>query len=159
MKKQKRVLFISSTGGHFHELMRLRPLFKKYDTYIATEKQKTNEYLRDEFKNKVFYLLYGTKDHPITYPFKLILNCFISLFYFFKIRPDCIVTTGTHTAGPICCIAKIFGKKVIYIETIANINSKTITGRIIYHIADLFLVQWESMLKLYPKAIYKGWIY
>ncbi len=159
MKRQPKVLFISSTGGHFHELMRLRPLFSKYNTYIATEKQKTNDYLKDEFKNKVFYLLYGTKDHPISYPFKLLINCFISLFYFIKIRPDCIVTTGTHTAGPICCIAKIFGKKVIYIETIANINSKTITGRLIYHIADLFLVQWESMLKLYPKAIYKGWIY
>lgn len=159
MKKQKKVLFISSTGGHFHELMRLKPLFPKYDTYIATERQKTNEYLKKDFKGKVFYLLYGTKDHPFSYPFKLFINCFISLYYFLKIRPDVIVTTGTHTAGPICCIAKIFGKKIIYIETIANINSKTITGRFIYLIADLFLVQWESMLKLYPKAIYKGWIY
>ena len=156
---EKKVLFISSTGGHFNELMRLNPLFPKYNTYIATEKQKNNEYLKEEFKGKVFYLLYGTKDNPISYPFKLFINCFISLFYFLKIRPDVIVTTGTHTAGPICCLAKIFGKKVVYIETIANINSKTITGRLLYHIADLFLVQWESMLKLYPKAIYKGWIY
>ena len=156
---EKKVLFISSTGGHFNELMRLNQLFPKYNTYIATEKQKNNEYLKEEFKGKVFYLLYGTKDHPISYPFKLFINCFISLFYFLKIRPDVIVTTGTHTAGPICCLAKIFGKKVVYIETIANINSKTITGRLLYHIADLFLVQWESMLKLYPKAIYKGWIY
>lgn len=157
--RKKRVLFISSTGGHFNELMRLKTLFEKYDTYIATEKQKTNDYLRDEYKNKMFYLLYGTKDHPLIYPFKLIINAFISLYYFIKIRPDAIVTTGTHTAGPICCIAKIFGKKIIYIETIANINSKTITGSLIYHFADLFIVQWESMLKLYPKAIYKGVIY
>ena len=159
MKRQKKVLFISSTGGHFNELMRLRPLFSKYNSYLATEKQKNNEYLRDEFKNKVFFLLYGTKDHPFSYPFKLLTNCFISLFHFIRIRPDVIVTTGTHTAGPMCCIAKIFGKKIIYIETIANINSKTITGKILYHIADQFYVQWESMLALYPKAIYKGWIY
>ncbi len=159
MGRRKRVLFISSTGGHFNELMRLKPLFKQYNYFIATEKQKTNEYLKDEYKKRVFFLLYGTKDHPLTYPFKLLINCFISLFYFFKIRPDVVVTTGTHTAGPMCCLAKIFRKKIVYIETIANINTKTITGRLVYYLADLFLVQWESMLKLYPKAIYKGVIY
>lgn len=38
----------------------------------------------------------------------------------------------------------------------ANINKKTITGRLVYKFADLFIVQWESMLKIYPKAIYRG---
>ena len=156
--KDKKVLFISSTGGHLNELLKLKPLFKKYNSYLATEKQKTNMYLKDEYKN-VFYLLYGTKDHPLSYPFKLLINCFISLFQFIRIRPDVIVTTGTHTAGPMCCLAKIFGKKVVYIETMANINTKTITGRLIYKIADLFIVQWESMLKLYPKARYGGGIF
>lgn len=155
----KKVLFISSTGGHFSELMKLKPLFKKYDTYIATEKTKATKYLKNEYNNKMFYLLYGTKDHLLIYPFKLIANCFISLYYFLKIRPDVIVTTGAHTAGPICCIGKIFRKKIVYIETMANISSKTITGSLIYKFADLFIVQWESMLKLYPKAVYKGLIY
>ena len=45
------------------------------------------------------------------------------------------------------------------LETFANMNTKTVTGRLIYHFADLFIVQWESMLKLYPKAVYGGWIY
>lgn len=62
-----------------------------------------------------------------------------------------IVTTGTHTAGPMCYLGKIFGSKIIYIETFANKNKKTATGRLIYPIADLFIVQWEEMLKLYPK--------
>ena len=44
---EKKVLFISSTGGHFNELMRLNPLFPKYNTYIATEKQKNNENLKE----------------------------------------------------------------------------------------------------------------
>lgn len=157
--KKKTVLFISSTGGHLNELLKLKPLFKKYNSYLATEKQKTNEYLRDEYKNKLFYLLYGTKDHPLTYPFKLLINCFISLYIFIKIKPDCIVTTGTHTAGPICCIAHLFKKKVVYIETMANIKTKTIAGSLIYKFADLFIVQWESMLELYPNAVYKGLIY
>ena len=58
-----------------------------------------------------------------------------------------------------CILGKIFGSKVIYIETFANTNKKTATGRLIYPIADLFIVQWEEMLKLYPKAKYEGRIY
>ena len=68
--------------------------------------------------------------------------------------------TGVQTCAlPICIIGKIFGSKVIYIETFANRNKKTATGRLIYPIADLFIVQWEDMLKLYPKAVYGGSIY
>ena len=58
-----------------------------------------------------------------------------------------------------CCIGKIFGSKIIYIETFANIHTKTITGKLIYTFADLFIVQWEEMLELYPKAICWGWIF
>ncbi len=105
------------------------------------------------------YMVFGTKDHMLTYPFKLLANCFISVYYFIKIRPKYIVTTGTHTAGPICYLGKIFGSKIIYIETMANINRKTQTGKLIYPIADLFIVQWESMLKIYPKAVYGGFIF
>ena len=36
--KKKKVLFISSTGGHFNELQQLKPLFEKYDYHIVTEK-------------------------------------------------------------------------------------------------------------------------
>jgi len=155
----KKVLFISSAGGHLSEMLELKELFKKYDYHIITEKTKSTDYLKKEYPQKVNYLIYGTKDHMLTYPFKLIANCFKSLYYYFKLRPKVIITTGAHTAGPMCCIGKIFGSKIIYIESFANIHTKTITGRIIYHFADLFIVQWESMLKLYPKAVYGGWIY
>ena len=155
----KRVLFISSTGGHLNELLQLKPMFKKYDSYIITEKTATNSNLKEEYKNKIHYLIYGTKHNPISYFFKLIINCFISLYWYIRIRPIVIITTGTHTAGPMCMIGKIFGSKIIYIETFANIHTKTATGRLIYPIADLFIVQWESMLKVYPKAVYGGWIF
>ena len=70
-----------------------------------------------------------------------------------------MVTTGTHTAVPMCYIAKLFRKKVIYIETFANRYSKTLAGKMIYPIADTFIVQWEEMLKIYPKAKYFGSVY
>ena len=58
-----------------------------------------------------------------------------------------------------CCLGKIFGSKIIFIETFANIRTKTITGRLLYPISDKFIVQWKSMLDIYPDAIYGGWIF
>ena len=95
----------------------------------------------------------------LTYPFKFLWNCFKTVYFYLKIKPKYIVTTGTHTAGPMCYLGKIFGSKIIYIETFANRNTKTATGRLIYPIADLFIVQWKEMLKIYPKAVLGGSIY
>lgn len=161
MKKdsKKRVLFISSTGGHLSELMQLSPLFEKYDYHIITEKDKVNEKLKEKYGDKLDFLPYGTRAKLFTYIFKYIYLCIKTVYLYSKIRPKVIVTTGTHTAGPMCILGKIFGSKIIYIETFANINKKTATGRLIYPIADLFIVQWEEMLEIYPKAVHGGSIY
>lgn len=156
---KRKILFISSTGGHLSEMLQLKSLFAKYDYHIITEKTKSNLSLKNKYKNHVNYLVYGTKDHFLTYPFKFIYNCFKSLILYIKIRPDYIITTGAHTAVPMCYLGKIFGSKIIYIETFANITTKTLTGRMIYPIADKFIVQWNSMKKLYPKAEVGGWIF
>ena len=155
----KRVMFISSMGGHLNELLMLKSLFNKYDYHIVTEKNRTTKYLKDEYNKKISYLVYGTKKLLIIYPFILLINSIISLILFIKYRPKYIITTGTHTAGPMCCIGKIFGSKIIYIETFASINKGSQTGKLIYKFADFFVVQWESMLRVYPKATYGGWIF
>lgn len=106
-----------------------------------------------------FFLPYGTRSKMFTYIFKYLFLCLKTIYLYFKIRPKYIVTTGTHTAVPICYLGKLFGSKIIFIETFANSNTKTLSGRMIYPIANLFVVQWKEMLKLYPKAIYGGSIY
>lgn len=155
----KKVMFISSTGGHLSELLQLEPLFKEYDSYLVTEKTKSTIELRNKFTNRVHFLVYGTKSHLRTYLFKFGFNIVKSLLLMLVIRPQVVVTTGTHTAVPMCYIAKILRRKVIFIETFANSKTRTKAGNLVYPIADVFIVQWESMLELYPKAIYGGWIY
>lgn len=156
---KKKVLFISSTGGHLSELMQLSPLFEKYDYHIITEKDKINENLKEKYGERLDFLPYGTRAKLISYIFKYFYLCLKTVYLYLKIRPKVIVTTGTHTAGPMCYLGKMLGSKIIYIETFANTNKKTATGKLIYPIADLFIVQWEEMLKLYPKAVYGGRIF
>jgi UDP-N-acetylglucosamine:LPS N-acetylglucosamine transferase len=155
----KRVLFISSTGGHLSELMKLKPMFKDYDYQIMTEKTKTNSMLKEEFGNRIHYVPYGTQDHLLKYIFIFAFNWIKSFVLFVKYRPEYIITTGTHTAVPMCHIAHLFKAKVIWIETLANATTPTKAGDMVKDIADLIVVQWESMLDVYPDAVYGGWIY
>ena len=150
----KKVLFISSDGGHLDELLHLG--IEDYDYRVVTEKTKSNKNLGDKYENKVDYLVYGTRKNLFKYFFVLLINYFKSRKIFKKFNPDVIVSTGSHTALFMCLIAKKAGKKVIWI---ANRNTPTMAGKMIYKHVDVFVVQWKEMLKVYPKAVYWGSIY
>ena len=51
------------------------------------------------------------------------------------------------------------GKKVIYIESFARVDEPSLTGKLMYHVADLFIVQWKEMMEFYPNAVYGGGIF
>ena len=154
----KRVMFISSEGGHFSELLELNGAIEKYNSFIITEKNFLSKESKLKYGTRINFLL-NTKPKKLSYLILAPINILYSLHYYFKIKPDVVITTGAHTAVAMCYIAKLFRKKIIYIETFANLESKTLTGRLIYPIADVFIVQWESMRKLYPKATYIGGVY
>ena len=156
--KKKRVMFISSVGGHLTQLLEFKSIFNDYDYVLVTEKTDVTKDLKQKYKTE--YLVYGSRQYIISYIFKFTYNIIKSLVLFIKYRPQVIVTTGTHTAVPMCYIGWFFGKKVIFIESYAKSSSPTLSGRMVYPIATTFVVQWESMKKFYPKAKYfSGGIY
>ena len=157
---RKRVMFISSTGGHLNEMLMLKSMFNKYNYSLITENTESNKNLKNKYgRKRVGMMIFGTRKHMFTYVFKIIMNSFRSLYYYIKFRPQYIISTGAHTAGPMCLLGHILGSKIIFIETFANSETKTITGSLVYKFADLFIVQWESMLDNYPDATFGGWIY
>lgn len=152
------VMLISSVGGHLTQLTQLFPLMQRYKCVLVSEKLEATLSLKKKYE-RVEYLVYGTKEQLFTYLFKFSFNILKSFYLFFKYRPKVIITTGTHTAVPMCYIGKLFGSKVVFIESFAKRDSANLSGKMVYPIADLFMVQWESMLKVYPKAVYKGGVY
>ncbi|MGG7161508.1 PssD/Cps14F family polysaccharide biosynthesis glycosyltransferase [Clostridium baratii] len=155
----KKVIFISSTGGHLSELMQLKRIFNNYDYHIITEKTDTTIKLKNEYGKRIDYLVYGARNYLFSYIFKFSYNVIKSIFLYLKIRPDVIVTTGAHTAVPICYIAKFFKKKIIFVESFARVNSKSMSGKMINKIADVFLVQHKELLDVYENSTYKGDLY
>lgn len=156
MKKRK-VMFISSVGGHLTQMLELKSIFNDYDYVLVTEKTDVTTNLKDKYH--IDYLMYGSRKYLFRYFFVCLYNFFRSIYLFLKYRPKVIVTTGTHTAVLMCYLGWIFRRKVIFIESFAKRTSKTLAGKLVYPIATTFIVQWESMLKLYPKAKYFGGIY
>lgn len=157
MKKKKEITIClaSSSGGHFEQLMMLKPLIEKYNGYIVTEKI---GYDVKAGNIPVKYVLPINRTDK-TFFLKFIVNIVKSLGIVLQNKPDYIISTGALAAVPLMIWTKLLGGKVIYIESFAKINSPNLSGKIAYKFADRFYVQWESMKKFYPNAICKGGIY
>ncbi len=151
----KKICFAASSGGHYEQLLMLRPLMEKYECFIITEK--TN-YTNEIEGINTYYIKQVNRKEPSVIP-KMIINTLYSLKIHFKENPDCVITTGVLAMIPMCLIAKLFGKKLIYIESFAKVKSATLSGKFLYKFADQFYVQWEDMLRIFPNAIFKGGIY
>ena len=155
MDKRIKVCFAASSGGHYEQLMMLKPLMDKYDSFVITE-QTAYDSGNDSLKT---YYLKQVNRKERTFLFKLLLNTISSLKIYIKERPDVIVCTGVLAMIPMCMLMKLFGKELIYIESFAKVTSATETGKVMYKLADRFYVQWESMKNIFPKATYVGGIY
>lgn len=156
MKDKKiKICFCSSSGGHFEQLMMLKPLMEEQDCFVVTEKL---EYDVITSGCPIKYVMQINRSDK-TFIFKFLYNIVISYGIVIKQRPDLIISTGALAAIPMMIWTKVFRGKVIYIESFAKIDNPTISGKIAYIFADQFYVQWESMKKFYPNAICKGGIY
>ena len=88
--------------------------------------------------------------------FKFLLNVFQSLRVFLGERPDVIITTGAGVAIAMCWWGRIFGRKVIFIEDWCVVDKPSLSGRLVYPVAHLFIIQWKQLQKYYPKAKFRG---
>ena len=154
-KRRIRLCLVASQGGHIEELWQLKILREKYDFYLVVPKTAWTEKLKCE---KVFIRDLNRKNRLTKVSSMAVM--FVEQFsILLKNRADVVITTGAAVAIPICVFAKKKKKKVVYIESMARISSPSGTGKFLYKFADLFIVQWEELLKFYPNAVYGGTIY
>ena len=151
----KKICFAASSGGHYEQILMLKPLMEKYDSFIITEKTT----YRTDIRGEKMYYLHQVNRKEWTFLLKMIMNTIRSFLIFSIERPDLVITTGVLAMIPMCFLAKLFRKKLIYIESFAKVTTPTETGKLMYKYADQFYVQWPQNLKNYPNAIYLGGIY
>ena len=148
-----KVCLVCSSGGHLTHLYMLKPFWGTKDRFWVTfNKEDAQSLLKDE------------KIYPCYYPTNrslkaLIKNSVIAWNVLLKERPDLIISSGAAVAVPFFYLGKCFGAKTIYVEVFDRINKPTITGKLVYPISDKFIVEWEEMKKVYPKAMNLGSIF
>lgn len=155
MRTSKKICFIASSGGHLEQIEQLDIVREKFDYYYVLPRNKSTV----NIKKKRYLVGDFYRKHRISFIFRFLFTTIQQFFIFLKERPDIVITTGAGVVIPTCLIAKFFRKKLIYIESFARMRSLNETGKLLYRYADLFVVQWEELLELCPKAIYGGWIY
>lgn len=148
-----KLLLVANNGGHLLQLHHLQSVWRQFERiWVTGSKPDALSMLRDE---RVEYAFFPT-DRNLK---NLVRNLFLAFRIIRAERPDWVVTTGAAMSVPFCFVAKLFNVKVMYIESFAKIHRGTLSGRMVYPIADAFIIQWESLRGVYPRAVYGGTIY
>ncbi|WP_225993711.1 PssD/Cps14F family polysaccharide biosynthesis glycosyltransferase [Actinomadura rudentiformis] len=145
-----KALLVCSAGGHLTQLHRLQPWWSAYERmWVTFDKADASSLLADEQVTWAF--------HPTTRNIpNLLRNLWLAVRLLPRFRPDVIVSTGAGVAFPFFLLGRLLGIRTVYLEVYDRIDSGTLTGRLCYPIADLFLVQWEEQLARYPKGTVVG---
>lgn len=147
--------FIASSGGHWEELMCLKKIMDNNVSFFVTE---DGGQIRDSKLDNAYTVpQINRQERNFVLHF---LKLFIEARKLLRTeKPDVIITTGALIAFPFCLMAKLMDIKIVYIESFARVQNASLTGKIVYPFADMFLIQWESLKEVYPKAVYVGGIF
>ncbi|PRX39835.1 PssD/Cps14F family polysaccharide biosynthesis glycosyltransferase [Salegentibacter salegens] len=157
--ENKKIILLSSDGGHLAQILELNEMFLKYNYLIVTEESPATLPLREKYNIKFLKARAKGKKRNLAFIFVLFFNAFISLKILIQHFPKAIITTGSSTTVPMCLLGKLGGTKIIYILSYARVNSRAFSADILYPIADKFIIQWPGVKKFYKKAVYLGGIY
>lgn len=151
MNKSKKILAVSSIGGHWIQLLRIvRPLEKDF----TVEYMCTHSKCATMVEGRNFY---KTEDFSRWNAYKIIPSLLRDIKLLRKIRPSVVITTGA-APGLVCLFAaKLSGIKTIWIDSIANVEHLSASGRIAKTFADRVYTQWNDLAE--KGVIYKGNIF
>ena len=144
------IALVCSSGGHLRELYALRSSWEGREHFWVTfPTPDAVGLLSGETSLWAF--------HPTNRSlFNLVRNTFLALRILRRERPALVVSTGAGVGVPFLLVAKIFGIPTLFIESLTRVKNLSLTGRLVYPWVDRFLVQWEELAALYPKALFRG---
>jgi len=148
--KQLRICLAASAGGHISQLLKLAASWNGYETFCVT----TTEVVRDKLNKlgEVYVVGECNRQHPIRV-ITVLLRCGRIIF---KERPDVVISTGAAAGCMLCFLGKMLGTKVVWIDSITNVERISLSGRMVRYIADLFLVQWPELAERYKRIEFVG---
>lgn len=156
-KHKEKICFVASGGGHLRQLLQLSPLQEEFSYYFVTERTSLGESLTADHRTHfVPHFAFGQRetDGWIKFILSGLSNAFVSTVHFFREWPDVVISSGAGAAFVTLIWARIFRKKIIYLESIARVTEVSLFGRLATKHAGLIIVQWPRMVDLLKGATY-----
>jgi UDP-N-acetylglucosamine:LPS N-acetylglucosamine transferase len=141
-----KILLVCSSGGHLAQLYRLRPWWSQHDRAWVTFADAQAE-----------SLLAGERVTPAYAPTtrnipNALRNLRLAVAMIRGERPDVLVSDGAGVAFPFFLVGRLLGVPTVYLEVYDRISTPTMTGRLCYPLASLFLLQWPEQARSYPRG-------
>jgi hypothetical protein len=140
----RRTCLAYSPGGHRAELMRALAGIEFTDCFEIT----FDDGRRPRKDARQTYLV----THPRRSLLRTLRNALETLQILASERPMLVISTGADVAVPVVVLGRLMGARVVFIETGGTI-APSLSGRLVYPFAHLFIVQWPEKLRAFPRAI------
>lgn len=137
--RKPRVLAVASGGGHFVQLRRMRPAWEHCEVhYLST----LADYARELEPGARLHLVNDANRWDKIGVARMAMRVAWTLV---KLRPDVIVSTGAAAGYFALRFGKMMGARTIWVDSIANAEELSLTGRMVEKYADLWLTQWPDL--------------
>lgn len=132
------------------QLLKVSDGWKGREVFFVT----TTEVLREKLSKHGEVYIVGESNHK--HPVKVFKVFFKCVRVIVRKRPKVVISSGAAAGCIVCFLGKLMGAKVIWIDSITNVEKMSLSGRMVRRIADLLLVQWPRLAEKYEKAEYVG---
>lgn len=142
-----KICIVSSCGGHLTEVRLFKEIYADYEHfYVLNDKA----ILPKDMEGRTCFIRHSERD------WLLLPNLWEAWQILKKEKPDLILSTGAGPAVPFAAVGKILGVPNIFVETFTRVTKPSLTGRIMYRLADRFFYQWPALSAYFPKGTYGG---
>jgi UDP-N-acetylglucosamine:LPS N-acetylglucosamine transferase len=142
-----KICIVSSCGGHLTEVRALRAAYERFEHFYVLNDRVL---LPDDMRDVTYFIRHSERD----------LLFFVNVVEAFRIlrreRPSVILSTGAGPAVPFAIVGRLLRIPVVFVETFTRIDTPSLTGRIMYRLADRFVYQWPGLRRYFPRAVYGG---
>ncbi len=157
-----RVCLVCAPGGHLVELMRIKEAFKGCDLSLVTYKEGFQSTQNGIDKISTLQNLYidrmnsGTLASALILARQMLMLGKDAVFILANHKPDVVLSTGSEIAIPFMYLAKLMGKRTVFIESLCRIDGLSATAKIVSPAADIMLVQWKNLDGIGRRTRFEG---
>ena len=132
-------LLVCSPGGHLQQMLALEPAWRDCERVWVSLKAPDSEHL---LAGQDVVWAHGPTNRSLR---NLIRNLGVAWRTLRRVDPDAVLSTGAALAVPLLILARLTGRRAIYVESFTRSKGLSLSGRIVYPFATSFFVQWPEV--------------